>query len=124
FTFQVHSFFTTFDAEQSEAYVSQIPVLTVREGRITTPENRPYSIIDPASKEVIAVIDTSGQYTTLEQANTNLLITEDKILTHPRENEKREYQIPESYSGDIVPELLHEKFRKFVGYLWIPLFLS
>lgn len=123
-TFKIQSSLSTFYTEQSNAYVNQIPVMTIKDGHVITPENRPYPIVDPKSHEVIAMIDTSGQYTTLEQAKTDFLITETKMISHSKENEIRIYNVPTSYSGDIIPQEINGALKKFIGFLWIPIFIS
>lgn len=122
FTYQTQIQFSRFYAQKSDTYINQIPVMTIKDGRITTPENRPYLITDPDSRETIAIIDTSGQYTTLEQAKTDFLITRTKLISHPKANETRAYDVPSSFAGTVEPQDINAKIKQFLGFLWIPMF--
>lgn len=82
----------------------QLPVVTISDGKVSTPEQRPYIITDPDTHENIAVIDTTGQYKTIKEANASVLVTETEIMTHPKKDEVRVYQIPSSFSQVINPE--------------------
>ncbi len=124
FTAQIQSKLSAMYVSQSDAYVNQFPVMNIKDGHLSTPEKRPYIITDPQSHQVIAVIDTSGQYTTLEQAKTDFLVTETKMISHPAQDEVREYNIPTTYNGDIIPGEINTALKKFMGFLWIPLFIS
>ncbi|MFZ3067832.1 MAG: DUF1189 family protein [Gammaproteobacteria bacterium] len=122
FTYQTQIQFSRVYAEKSDGYINQIPVMNIKDGRIATSEKRPYLITDPDSHQTIAIIDTSGQYTTLEQAKTDFLITATKLISHPKTNETREYNVPASFTGTVEPQDINVKVKKFLGFLWIPMF--
>jgi hypothetical protein len=98
------------------------PVMTIKDGRISTPVHRPYQINPPAySGKVLAVVDVTGRYTTLEQAKTPLLITETKILYKDR-NETREWVLPSNMNRVVDPVAIGGLLKQAMGYLWLFLF--
>lgn len=76
---KLHNQLGAFVANDAPAYVRQMPTLTIAKGVLTLPERRPYIITDPATNEIAMVIDTSGQYQTLEQAKARILLTERQL---------------------------------------------
>lgn len=109
--------------KDSERIVEQIPVITIKDGKLSTPENRPYIITTPDSKERIAVIDTSGTYTTIEQANAGILITETEMITQPKPEETRNNQIPATLNAVIDPQVVNSYVQKYLGFVWIIFFI-
>ena len=101
----------------------QSPIVTIKEGKLSTPENRPYVIVDPESKNNLVVIDTSGHFKTVEEAKTPVLITETEVIMQHKTNETRIYSIPKNFDGVIDPKLVNEKVSQFLKIAWIPFFL-
>jgi hypothetical protein len=60
--------------------LSQIPEMELKDGSIKILESQPYSITDPVSGEEIAIIDTTGSYTSLENTSATFLLTETKMI--------------------------------------------
>ena len=100
----------------------QTPVITVKDGKVSTPENRPYFITDPDTHENIAVIDTTGQYKTNEQAKSIILITDTQFIVQKKEGETRIYTIPANFQALLDPQQINEMAHQFLSYLWIPFF--
>lgn len=123
FTAQTQILLNTLYAKNSGLYVAQIPVLTIKDGKLSTPENRPYIITDPDSHETIAVIDTSGQYTTIEQAKATVLMTESAIISQPKPTQTRVDQFPQNFNATLSPEVINGHIQHYLGYFWIPMLL-
>lgn len=102
--------------------VTQIPVLTIKDSKLSTPESRPYFILDPETNEKVMVIDTTGEYTTLEQAKTSLLVTEDAIISQSNANEMKTYKIPNNLNMVIDPEAVSGYVQEYLHFAWLPLF--
>ncbi len=99
--------------------------MKIKDGKLVTPENKPYIISDSGTKEVIAIIDTSGKYTDLETIKTPLLITQDKIF-YAENNSIRTFMLPANWNTDIIPAEIKDVILKIVSFLWIillPIFL-
>src|SRR5438445_8530600 len=76
--FHIQPGITLATAQAINEIVPQLPApMIVKDGKLVTPENKPYIILSKETKEVIAVIDTSGKYTDLATLKTPLLITEE-----------------------------------------------
>lgn len=101
----------------------QVPILTIKGGKINTPENRPYFIIDPETKYTYAIIDTTGRYTTIEQAKAPVLVTQTQIITQTKQNETKTYTIPADLQQKIDPQQVNGYVHKFLGFLWILFFI-
>ncbi len=123
-TIQIQNRINSGYSTNSELLVQQIPVLSIKDGKLSTPQNKPYLIAAPKSHEVFAIIDTSGKYKDISQTNAIILITPSQIITKPKKNETRIYQIPASFSKVINPVTVNESIKSVVGYLWIIIYLA
>lgn len=104
-------------------FSSQIPILKIDKGMISTPENRPYFIKDPDNK-TIAVIDTSGQYTTLEQAQVGLLLTKTELIMQQNPDEIRIHKVPADLTMIVDPSAINAFFANMLNYAWIFIFIT
>lgn len=101
----------------------QVPELTIKNGKITTPENRPYIITDPDTKYTFAIIDTSGQYTSIEQADAPLLVTQTQVISRSKPQETKIYTLPADLSQNVDPKQVNTFIEKYMGFLWIFFFI-
>lgn len=113
--FHLHFAIKEIYQKNANEIVHQIPIITIDNGEVKTPENRPYFVRNPQTMENIAVIDTSGKYTSLAHVQTGLLVTKNEVISQHEENETRIYQIPANMSMAIVPETISFYIQK---YLW------
>lgn len=107
----------------STGIVTQIPTMTIKDGKLSTPEDRPYLVVEPKSKQILMVIDTSGQYKTLEEAGADVLVTDTKIISKPKPNQERIDAIPEKMNMVIKPDVINGFIEKFIGFSWIVIFI-
>ncbi len=105
----------------SASVVNQVPVLDIKEGKISTPENRPYVVKDEKG-EVLAVIDTSGQYKTLQDSNSKVLVTEKEVIMESKPNEIKTYTIPADTAVTLDPVKVNETIKSFLPFLWLILY--
>lgn len=96
--------------------------ITIKDGIIATPENRPYVIENGETKEIITIIDTSGKYKSLEDIKTPVLITKNKVFYSDDNNTVKIYTIPTSIETDIVPAKIKEVMLKMINWLWVLIF--
>src|SRR5262249_22498261 len=101
----------------------QTPTVTIKDGKLSTPENHPYTIVDPDSKMTLAVIDASGQYKTIQEAKAPVLITQTEIIMQQKDNETRIYSLPGNFEGEINPQFVNAEITHFLGYAFIPIFI-
>ncbi len=114
--------------EHSDVMVSQIPIVTIKDGRVITPEKRPYIIEDSKTHERLVVIDTTGQYTTLEKANALFLITENKVFVQKEKSgevikEANIYEIPKTMTTTLNPRQINGYLEQMAYFIWIPLYI-
>lgn len=110
-------------AQDSDKFVQQIPVLTIANGKISTPEKHPYIIkLIDNDKDRLAVIDTTGKYKTLEEAQATMLITETEVITQTKPDEVRINTIPANLDVKLYPQVINGYIKKYLGYSWILLF--
>lgn len=122
YIYQAQILLTNGYARASDSLVSQIPVMTIVDGKLKTPENRPYVINEPESKKVFMVIDTSGKYTSLDQTDAEVLVTPTRIYSKPKANQTRIDEIPAKLNVVIAPDVVNGYVKRFIGFFWIPLF--
>jgi hypothetical protein len=109
----------------SSKFVPQLPVMVLKNGELSTPEQRPYLIKDPdakdKNKEVFAIIDTSGKYTSLDNSDAGILVTKNAIFY--KENKVVKSQ---SFASDIDLEIkpieLQKSGKIFVRWSWVLFF--
>lgn len=105
-------------AHSSGALVEQLPIITIKGGKVSTPENKPYIVVEPSTKETLVVVDTSGKYTTLAASGADYLVTESTIITKDGDVTKV-IQVPASLNTTIIPLVINEHIKGWVGYLWV-----
>jgi hypothetical protein len=108
--------------EFSNKFAGQFPVLTIKNGTIITPEKRPYYITDPDSHKNIAIIDTTGKYKTLEDAQVPILITQNEMSIEKKENETRIYKVPNNVNAVIDPKVVDGYLIEYLKLSWVLLF--
>lgn len=92
-TWAVHIKVSQFIAKETPPFIEQIPEITIRDGKVSINEPEPYFIYDPGTKEIIAIIDTTGQYDSLDNAEAYLLLTKNKLIGRKSETETRVYDL-------------------------------
>jgi hypothetical protein len=109
--------------KQSDKFISQIPVLIFKNGKVSTPEPQPYYIVDPYSHKNIAIIDTTGKYTSLDQANVPMLLTQTEFLTQQKDNSTKTYKLPDKFNYVMDPKALNSYMIEYVRYAWVLTFI-
>jgi len=92
-TWAVNAKISRFIANEVPPFIEQIPAITIQDGNVSIDEPVPYFINDPDSHDVIAIIDTSGQYNSLDNTDAYLLLTKNKLIGKESETETRVYDL-------------------------------
>ena len=108
----------TFNTHAQKLF-AQVPLLTIKNGVLTTPENRPYLIMHPITNETMVVIDMSGQYKTIDDAHSPVFINQTDIVTKPRPQEMRVNKLPANLNLVIDPQAIYGFLLQFLGYAWL-----
>lgn len=122
-TYQLQVGLNHFFEKDTDQIINQIPIVVLKDGKISTPEKHPYFIKAPNSNVNLAVIDTTGQYTTLEKANAHVLITETEAISQPKTDETRIYKFPTKLNLTIDPQVIKSNIQEYIGFAWIFIFL-
>ena len=77
----------------SKEITKQIPAITISKGQVSTDVTTPYFIKDPKTGTTIAIIDTTGQYQTLEDTDAKLLLTKSKVIISKSTMETQTYDL-------------------------------
>ncbi len=116
FVMNLSSQMSKFVDEEGSFFIEQVPPITFKNGRASVDAEQPYYIHKRDSDEVIAIIDTTGEVTSLEGPTAVVLLTETKF--HVWEENKSQTKITDL--GD-VPDFYVDapKLEK-----WVPLISS
>lgn len=120
----------TLRGESATNFFSQIPYVTIKNGEIQTPEKRPYFIKDKEGR-VIMIIDTTGKYNNVKEANVDYIITSHGYLYRSKSNEQKELllstnvnkEIKIKQGGEFEVDGKSYNIEKFLGSHTIFLFL-
>lgn len=121
--YQIQHFLNLGFQHISDKIVAQIPIMTIKNGVLSTPQNRPYLITDPDTHATLAIIDTSGQYKSLDQTKAGLLITQTDIMTLSQQNEQKVNEIPKTLTFTIVPQTVKKYVQENLRFAWILIFI-
>jgi uncharacterized protein DUF1189 len=88
----------------SKEITKQIPAITISNGQVSTDVTTPYVIKDPKTGTDIAIIDTTGEYETLDNTDAKFLLTKSKLIASKNATEDRTYDLAgvESFYVDRV----------------------
>ena len=96
-----------------QAFAAQVPAITISDGEVSTDVETPYFIRDPEKDKVWAIIDLTGEYTSLENTEAEVLLTRNQVLMRRSRGtieETRTYDLSSvesfSVSGDEVSRWL------------------
>ncbi len=73
--------FSKYVREDAAKLVKQIPSITISDGEVSTDVETPYFIKDPEKGKVLAIIDLTGQYTSLDNSPADMLLTKHQVFT-------------------------------------------
>ncbi|MFH1379138.1 MAG: DUF1189 family protein [bacterium] len=65
--------------------IAQVPDIRIQQGKISIEQDEPYFINDPSQDlNPVIIIDTTGKFTSLDDTDAQILITEKKIIARDR----------------------------------------
>ena len=70
---------TFFMAEKAPPIIAQIPEIRIQNGNVRVDVVEPYTIYQPDSEKIFAVIDTTGKISSLKQTDAVLLLTGSRL---------------------------------------------
>ena len=101
----------------------ETPIITLdKDGTITTPENKPYLYHSFKTHEVIGVIDTSGQYTTVDNQSFDFLLTKTTFMERKPNGEIQSKPLPKGYHYVLHPDTARSSIEYWAKRAWILIF--
>jgi hypothetical protein len=106
---KIHLGFSKWVESGASEVVDKIPRITINHGEVSTNVETPYYIPEPQDKasrlsgaQYLAVIDLTGKFKSLEDVNTDILLTKHSLIMRNRPSETRTYDLSgvESFSVD------------------------
>jgi len=92
---KLHIGVSDFVDNEASRIVSQIPTITIVDGKASINEPQPYRITEPDTGETLAVIDTTGAINSLEDAKAFVLIKETEAILKQSDFETRTFSFRE-----------------------------
>ena len=85
--------FKTFISGNASTVIAKIPDMRLDNGELTVNIEQPYLIEDDDTGELIAIIDTTGQYTSLDDTDAHILVTQKNVHIRKSNAEIRTYSM-------------------------------
>ncbi len=118
---------TVLITEEAPALIDQIPDIVIQDGRVRVNVDEPYTIRRPGGGEVFAIIDTTGEITSLRQTEAMLLLTESRLAARMSARDIRVLDLRQIESLQInredVTQWLQEA-RKWSPFVLFPIALG
>jgi hypothetical protein len=90
---KIHLEVNNFIKSNAPAIIYQIPSINIIKGEASTAVAEPYKIINPDNKKVIAIVDTTGQTTSLEGTDASVLLTKTDLIFKHSDVETRTFNL-------------------------------
>ena len=119
-TMQIREGYLAFVEEELPLYLDEFPELTIQSGQASTPEERPYIINEKGTTEPFIVVDTTGQYTSLDHTSAAVLITTDRISIRKNGTDSQSYDFSDLTDMTIDRSSV-ETFMATTGQFLLPL---
>ncbi|MBL7219920.1 MAG: DUF1189 family protein [Phycisphaerae bacterium] len=117
-TVKIHQGFSDFVDKEAPKIVTQIPKLTIVNGRASIDEPQPYRITDPQSGKILAVIDTTGAIRTLEEADAHILITEREAIFKKNEFQTDTFAFKDVNEFTLDQNMINGWLETAKGIVW------
>jgi len=88
---RMHSELSEFISAEAPKYVKQVPLITISQGKVSIKEQSPYIINTPEKNTPFAIIDTSGQTTSLDKSSALVLLTKSQLIVKNSSSESRTF---------------------------------
>jgi hypothetical protein len=127
YTLHFHSLLARFIAEEAPAIVDQVPDIMIDNGRVRVEVAEPYTVRLPESGVALAVIDTTGQITSLNQTEAVLLLTSDRLAARLNTGQSRVLDLRQIESLRIDRNLVTQwllNFQNWAPFILFPLSLG
>jgi hypothetical protein len=126
-TVRMHYRIEAYVRSSARRFVRQIPDITITDGRIAIDHDQPYIIHDPDSGEPAVIIDTTGQFTSLENTGAVALLTHDRLIVKNSARETRILDLSGIQAFHLDQPTIHrwlEAIRSWLALCLFPFILT
>lgn len=106
-----------FRSNTAEGLIRQVPPITIKDGEVSVDAEMPYLIKNPETGKVVAIIDTTGQYTSLDNTSAAVLLTQKDLITKQNNAETRVYSLSGIKSFYLDQTRIHRWAYFFLSWL-------
>ena len=79
--------------EKAPAIIAQLPTIVIEKGQVKVAVEQPFKVFRPDTRGLFAVIDTTGQITSLRQTDAMLLLTRSKLMARIGPGDSRVFDL-------------------------------
>jgi len=107
-----------------QSMVSDMPTISITDGDVSIDQPVPYYVKDPEEGDVIAIIDTSGKITSLDETKAIVLLTKNKLFMRNDHDEVRIITLPKNLNMSLSEEKIvpiMDKLKFFMPFILFPI---
>lgn len=115
-----------FLSTEAPKYVKQVPVITISQGNASIKEQAPYFINVPEKNSPFAIIDPSGQITSLDKTSALVLLTKSQLIIKNSSSQSRTFDLKEIDHLTIDQKVIYgwlETFNTLFPFILFPFIL-
>jgi len=110
---RIQSELSGFLSDEAPKYVKQVPVITISQGNVSLKEQVPYFINMPEKNTPFAIIDPSGQITSLDKTSALVLLTHSQLIIKNSSSESRAFDLKGIDHLTIDQKMLYDWIETF-----------
>jgi hypothetical protein len=84
---------SAFVNEKAPAIIAQLPTIVIEKGQVKVAVEQPFKVFRPDTRDLFAVIDTTGQITSLRQTDAMLLLTRSQLMARIGPGDSRVFDL-------------------------------
>ncbi len=100
----------------------QLPEIAIDNGTVRIEGSEPYLIRNPDGSDVLAILDTTGEYTNLENTDAILLLTADRLMVRRGAGAVREFDLSSVDGFRLNRELMMKWIQSMMAWMPVVIF--
>lgn len=125
FTVKAQTAINGFLRDDATVFIDQVPPITIEDGVLSADVEQPYYIVedpDDPTSAVIAVIDTTGQFNSLEDVDAPILITAEKVYHRENANKTETFEFSGIDGFQMNRDDVHSWGGRLARWAWVLIF--
>ena len=114
--FKIHAGIQVLVHRDAPPIVAQIPTIKISAGKLSTEEARPYTIEDPRTKKVLAIIDTTKSEPPADLGGAMMFVAQTKMAIKRNEAETRIYDLSKFEGLVLNQERIHRWLKVLASW--------